>query len=271
MTGVIYKIENKVSGKVYIGQTIRCPKTRIQTHMSNLRNNQHINRHLQSSFNKHGEKSFSSEIIGVYPIDELDSIEIRLISFYKEKKTSYNIEHGGNARKIISDETREILSTTSRNMWKDEAIRKNIMKNLKRGKDNYNSRKIICLEDMKIFDSVTEAGDHYDLNMKNIYSCLLERQNYCHSKCKTKKYRFAFFEEEKDYIQIEPVHKLSKSVICLTTKEVFDSLTEASKKYGLETTNISKVCKGKQNSTGKLPDGRKLRWAYYEDYQALEI
>lgn len=55
-------------------------------------------------------------------------------------------------------------------------------------------------------------------------------------------------------------------VICLSTKEVFDSISLASKTYGVLTSHISQCCSGKRKTAGKLKDGTKLIWLYYEDY-----
>lgn len=57
----------------------------------------------------------------------------------------------------------------------------------------------------------------------------------------------------------------SKQVICLTTGEIFKSLTQASIKYNLKKTNISACCKGNAKSTGVHPiKGEKLKWKFYE-------
>ena len=57
----------------------------------------------------------------------------------------------------------------------------------------------------------------------------------------------------------------SRKVICITTGEIFDSIQEASDKYGIWHQNISKCCRGKLKSSGKLKDGTKLVWAYYQE------
>lgn len=58
-----------------------------------------------------------------------------------------------------------------------------------------------------------------------------------------------------------------RKVICLTTKEVFNSVTSARKYYGNgKKLDISSCCQGKNKTSGKLPDGTPLQWAYYEDY-----
>ena len=53
----IYCIKNKVNGKKYIGRSIDIKK-RWDSHKYHLRNNRHDNKHLQSSWNKHGEDNF---------------------------------------------------------------------------------------------------------------------------------------------------------------------------------------------------------------------
>ena len=62
----------------------------------------------------------------------------------------------------------------------------------------------------------------------------------------------------------------AKSVICLTTGKVFDTVKEAAQFYNIENlrSHISRWCKGnvKFNYLGKLEDGTKLVWMYYKDY-----
>ena len=64
----------------------------------------------------------------------------------------------------------------------------------------------------------------------------------------------------------EHKQKLSKKVICVTTGEIFDCIKDASDHYNVAHSNISKCCKGKLKSVGKLQDGTKLRWKYLKDY-----
>jgi group I intron endonuclease len=53
----IYGIYCTESNKIYIGQTSKIDK-RCEGHKRNLKNNYHINEHLQNSWNKYGAKSF---------------------------------------------------------------------------------------------------------------------------------------------------------------------------------------------------------------------
>jgi len=62
MNSGIYKIVNLQTGKYYIGSTKNF-KRRKETHFSRLKNNNHTNKHLQSSYNKYGKNNFKFEII----------------------------------------------------------------------------------------------------------------------------------------------------------------------------------------------------------------
>jgi group I intron endonuclease len=57
----------------------------------------------------------------------------------------------------------------------------------------------------------------------------------------------------------------AKTIICITTGQVFYGSEEAGRIVGINSSNIRKVCRGEKKSAGKLPDGTKLRWAYIQD------
>jgi hypothetical protein len=54
-----------------------------------------------------------------------------------------------------------------------------------------------------------------------------------------------------------------KKVICLTTNKVFESIKFAGEYYGINYKYISECCLGKRKTGGKLADGTKLMWTYY--------
>lgn len=58
----IYKIENTVNGKVYIGSAVN-PQQRKNQHLSVLRRGVHFNRYLQNAWDKYREKSFKFSIL----------------------------------------------------------------------------------------------------------------------------------------------------------------------------------------------------------------
>lgn len=111
-TGVIYAIENKVNGKMYIGLTTDL-KRRFNLHKRKLKNNNHFNKHLQNSFNKYGRDKFNFKVIEKnIPKNKLCKKEIGYIKKYKSYKEGYNLTLGGEGLKgyKATRKTREKLS-----------------------------------------------------------------------------------------------------------------------------------------------------------------
>lgn len=111
--GIIYKITNKVNGKVYIGQTAqkngfksRYPYKgvgieRVYNHHKYLSDKglvRHFNKHLYMSIEKYGIESFEvSEVFDIaFSKEELDIKEITYIKYYNCINRGYNVCDGGN-------------------------------------------------------------------------------------------------------------------------------------------------------------------------------
>lgn len=58
----------------------------------------------------------------------------------------------------------------------------------------------------------------------------------------------------------------AKPVYCITTQEIFPSLTEASRKYNIRINGISNCCHNKAYTTSLL-DGTKLTWCFLSDWK----
>ena len=59
--------------------------------------------------------------------------------------------------------------------------------------------------------------------------------------------------------------KNKKKVKCINTGEIFKSIMDASRKTGIDSAAISKVCRKLRQSAGKHPiTGEKLKWEYME-------
>lgn len=100
--GVLYKITNTINNKVYIGKTVNW-KERFSSHTWALKNNVHPNKHLQNSFNRYGEKSFTVEILGHYRTGNLEAEERRLIEKHKsyDREIGYNKTTGGEENSFL--------------------------------------------------------------------------------------------------------------------------------------------------------------------------
>lgn len=99
----IYKIENVVTGKVYIGQTIKEDVTkRWREHIHLLNKNRHVNVYLQEDWNTYTSHSFQFTVLcGETSTERLDSEERRFILEYKSKQLCYNISEGGQSSRIV--------------------------------------------------------------------------------------------------------------------------------------------------------------------------
>lgn len=62
----------------------------------------------------------------------------------------------------------------------------------------------------------------------------------------------------------------SQKVICTTTGKIFDSITEGANYYNCLRSHVSNCCNQKRKHCGKLKDGTRLTWMYYDEFVALK-
>ena len=86
----IYKITNKINGKVYIGQTIRPAEYRFNRHMNDALNNI-LDTHFARAIRKYGKENFTIEEIDTAQTqDELNQKEQYWIRYYNSVEDGYN-------------------------------------------------------------------------------------------------------------------------------------------------------------------------------------
>ena len=91
----IYKIENKIDGKIYLGLSINIHH-RMSVHLSALRKGYEENSYLQNAWNKYGESNFEFGIVETCTPEDLLEREIFLIkSLNTIRPNGYNIHPGG--------------------------------------------------------------------------------------------------------------------------------------------------------------------------------
>ena len=88
----IYKIQNLINGKIYIGQSIHI-KARFNAHKSEARNGN--TRPLYNAIRKYGVENFSFEIIEECSKEKLNEREIYWIKKYDSFHNGYNLTPGG--------------------------------------------------------------------------------------------------------------------------------------------------------------------------------
>jgi group I intron endonuclease len=106
----IYKVTNKVTGKIYIGQTILPVMRRWSDHCS-LSKKKHRSA-LRAAIAKYGKESFN--IISIEEVNSKDEVDCRekyWISFYNSVAPhGYNLELGGNGRGVVHQSTKNKIS-----------------------------------------------------------------------------------------------------------------------------------------------------------------
>lgn len=110
--GIIYKVTNKINGKVYIGKTIYNLEKRRKRHESNSLNDK-INYYFYRALRKYGWNNFEWEIIDRAKTEkELNLLEILYIEEYRHKGHVYNMTNGGDgvSGNKLSEESRKKMS-----------------------------------------------------------------------------------------------------------------------------------------------------------------
>lgn len=103
---IIYKIINKINGKIYIGQTTNVnPEKRIKAHFKKTRSRDLV----RDAANKYGKDSLEWEILYcALDQEELDRAEKYFIEQYKSLvPNGYNIQQGGNGKGKWSEQSKK--------------------------------------------------------------------------------------------------------------------------------------------------------------------
>lgn len=98
----IYKITNKINGKIYIGQSVDC-KRRWKEHINGHWEEGSGNSAIHLAIQKYGVDNFDFEIIEG-PISNYNEREIYWIEYYNSYYNGYNRTMGGEEPPIISGE-----------------------------------------------------------------------------------------------------------------------------------------------------------------------
>lgn len=91
----IYKITNKINGKIYIGLTTETVEKRWKNH---IKASKKCDRHLYNSMRKYGVENFKIEIIDeTNDLEKLGELERKYISEYNstDQSIGYNNTYGG--------------------------------------------------------------------------------------------------------------------------------------------------------------------------------
>jgi len=202
----IYKVTNKINGKIYIGQTARSVKKRWLEHIRY----KGTNCLLSKAIKKYGKESFTIKVIEVCnSINKLNKKEQYWIKFYNSQiPNGYNLTTGGKNCQH-SDISRKKISVShfgKNNGMFGKCGRLNPMFGI-RGKNHHwfnkkhskksklkmsevaKKRKIKCLELNKIYYSIKSAAEELSLQKSNICKVLTSERSH------TGGYSFKYLEE----------------------------------------------------------------------------
>jgi group I intron endonuclease len=210
----IYKIENTKSNKLYIGSSKDCRK-RKNRHFSELRNNKHKNKHLQSAYNKYGKENFTFSVI-----EELKS-ENSLITKEQYYINRYCPEYNIN---LIANSS---LGVKRSNETKDKIRRANL------GLEHPKWRNEI--------KSKAQGGDNHWTKSKDKPFSVESREKMSESHKKLYKNGYK--------------HPRAKAVIQYSLDDIlikeFISIAEAGRQLNLNSEAIARCCKGLSKTSGK--------------------
>lgn len=256
----VYMHINKINKKKYIGITSRSPEKRWGKNGQYYRPAHGNNNHFYNAICKYGWDNFDHQILVTHLNCQYAALfEIVLIRYYKTlEPMGYNAKIGGQIG-------------TYGVQYSDELRKK------KSGYNSHDSLEVICLTTGQKFGSAAEA--QRQTGAKSVaHAC---KSGKCSGKSEDgEPLRWMYI---KDYILKTPDEldkimnrevktNICKQIICLNTKEVFQSALQALKistaksPYG-----IHRTCRNEYKYSGHhYITGEKLRWMYYDDYLKLQ-
>lgn len=135
--GVIYRLTNTVTGKVYVGQTVMQLRKRLNAHFRSPNC-----RLLAFSLKKHGRQSFVLDTLATaYSRQELNALETEwIVRLGANVRTfGYNLSTGGDG-KVFSDESRQRLSAAHKKRWGNTESRARQSETMKESKGSPEAR-----------------------------------------------------------------------------------------------------------------------------------
>lgn len=241
-------------------------KRRFAEHKRELEANVHPNKKMQNSYNKYGCLAFKYDVIEVLKAEITQEYINERECFWIEAlgssvlKNGFNIAEGGSNGNTLANLSEEKLKERIRKI--SEKQRGKIVSEetrvkqseAKKGKPSWNKGKNLSEEHRSNL-----SKNHADVSGEN--SPMYGKKHSAETRKKISEKLST--KEVSDKIRKSKRggnNPQSKSVVCIETGEVYETITSAARKTGANRCSISLVCQNKQSSAGGL------KFAYYEDY-----
>lgn len=115
---IIYKVENKVNGKIYIGKTINSLEKRKWRHLNDSKKEKYNSIYFYRALKKYGEENFEWSILSTTDSEnKLNVMEKFYIAVYRKMNQLYNMTNGGEGMSgyIMPQKTKEKISLSNMN------------------------------------------------------------------------------------------------------------------------------------------------------------
>lgn len=222
----IYTITNLANGKIYVGRATNF-MSRKSTHFSQLNSKTHGNEHLTRAYEKYGKENFSLELIDEYPLEFLDAMECYWINMLNttNKDFGYNIRKPNpDGFSKLSEETKKKIGDAHRGKIVSEKAKKQMSESHTGVPLYYKRRPVVSLETGEIFSYAGDLCDILNMSVGRIYSHLNLGVDIGYKYCDSP----------------NPTKELRKTKVeYLPTGEIFETMSEASKKLGINMKTIS--------------------------------
>lgn len=215
----IYKITNKINGKIYIGMTKQGIVKRWDGHLGRVTSKTKKKYYLHNAIIKHGEENFSIEeidsCIGFKTANDLEMKHVALTNS-NNRKIGYNLTKGGDGARgmVYSEKQKEEMSKRAKQRLKNNP---NALLKLRQGWDKYLLENGHPWQGRKHSESsiIKIAEAKYVYNKEDILNCITE------NKCLTVQECAKHFEVQPWYwSKIVARYKLKKEVKELINKNI---------------------------------------------------
>ena len=278
----VYKISNKIDGKVYIGQSWNVEK-RWENEKCG-----YINEIFNRAFKKHGKENFEFSIIEEFNFENnsenqeiLNDLEIKYIKEYNStnRNFGYNIKEGGHRGRHSEESKRKISEANKgKKHWlgkkhseetKNKIRQKNIGRKMSEEAKEKIRRRVISQETREKMSISSKGRKWTDKQREEICEALhkrvisqetREKISFIHKgkevsqetreKISAAKKGHVTKEETKQLLR--DISKQKKEVRCIETGVIYESINEAARQTQINNSSIGSVASGKRKTAGGL-------------------
>ena len=211
---IIYKVTNKINGKIYVGQTTRTLQHRKTQHICHAKNG-YIKSAFANALNKYGPENFTWEIIDTAEtIEKLNEKEIYWIA---KLESLVDFGHGYNC------------DTGGKNGKHSEATKKLI--------SEIHSKPVINLTTGKRYKSAVACADDLGYNHVNVSAVCRGIKGSLHKQI------FRYLDKDGNIIEPEILQhpREDKEIYNVDTMEKFDTFVDAEESLGNKRTACSNL------------------------------